>query len=271
MTLFYRRLHMLLSNISIDEAIEQYATIFKLPAIKESYASIADKAAKEHLSYTEFLLKLFEYEYGQKIQRAKKTMLKMAGFPKVKTLEMFDFASSAVDRNIINELSTLRFIENAQNVLLIGPSGVGKTHLAIALGYLATQARIKTKFITAADLLLQLEIAKQTNRLQHYFKKVINTVKLLIIDEFGYIKFNENQANLFFQVINKRYETGSIILTSNLPFTKFKEVLNNDEALTTAVLDRLIHHSHILNIQGESYRLKQKRRAGVLIGLDKNL
>ncbi len=150
---------MLPNNISINEAIEQYATMFKLPATKKSFSFIADEAAKESLSYTEFLLKLFEYEYQQKIQRAKKTMLKMAGFPKVKKLEMFDFSSSAVDRNIINELSTLRFIENAQNILFIGPSGVGKTHLAIALGYLATQARIKTKFIAAQDLLLQLEIA----------------------------------------------------------------------------------------------------------------
>jgi len=259
------------SIASINEQIQAYATLFKLPAIKNSFSSIADEAAKKNLSYTQFLLKLFEYEYEKKIQRAKETTLKMAGFPKVKTLEMFDFSSSSVDRNIINELSTLRFIENAQNVLLIGPSGVGKTHLAIALGYLATQARIKTKFITAQDLLLQLEIAQQTNRLQHYFKKVINTTKLLIIDEFGYIKLNANQANLFFQVINKRYETGSIIITSNLSFTKFKEVLNNDEALTTAILDRLIHHSHILNIQGESYRLKQKRKAGVLLELDKYL
>nr|WP_236583105.1 MULTISPECIES: IS21-like element helper ATPase IstB [unclassified Nitratiruptor] len=255
---------------SINEQIQEYAALFKLPAIKESFSSIAQEAAKKNLSYSHFLLELFRYEHQKKIERSKATTLKMAGFPKVKTIEMFDFSSSAVDRNIINELSTLRFIENAENILLIGPSGVGKTHMAIALGYLATQARIKTKFITAADLLLQLEIAQQTNRLQHYFKKVINTVKLLIIDEFGYIKLNENQANLFFQVINKRYEIGSIIITSNLSFTKFKEVLNNDEALTTAILDRLIHHSHILNIQGESYRLKQKRKAGVLTGLDNN-
>jgi len=253
---------------SINEQIQAYATIFKLPAIKNSFSSIADEAAKNNLSYTQFLLKLFEYEYEKKIQRSKEIILKMAGFPKIKTLEMFDFSFSSVDRNIINELSTLRFIENAQNVLLIGPSGVGKTHLAIALGYLATQSRIKTKFITAQDLLLQLEIAQQNNKLDHYFKKVINAVKLLIIDEFGYIKLNDNQANLFFQVINKRYETGSIILTSNLSFTKFKEVLNNDEALTVAILDRLIHHSHILYIQGDSYRLKQKREAGILLKTD---
>ena len=252
---------------SIDEQIKEYAKLFKLPSIKESYASIAEVAVKDNLSYSEYLLKLFEYEYEKKIERSKEIILKMAGFPKVKTFEMFDFGSSSVDRNLINELCTLRFVENAQNVLLIGPSGVGKTHIAISLGYLSTQSRIKTKFITVQDLLLQLEIAQQTNRLQHYFKKVINTVKLLIIDEFGYIKLNENQSNLFFQVINKRYETGSIIITSNLSFKKWKKVLNEDEALTTAILDRLIHHSYILNIQGESYRLKQKIKAGILNGL----
>ena len=234
----------------INNRIRDFATLFRLPAIRDSFASLADKASKDNISYTQFLLNLFEYEYEKKIQRSKETTLKIAGFPKLKTLEMFDFASSAVDRNIINELSTLRFIENAENVLLIGPSGVGKTHLAIALGYIATQARMRVRFITLADLLLQLEIASQTNRLKHYFRKVINPVRLLIIDEFGYMKLNENQSYLFFQVINRRYETGSIIITSNLSFSKFKEVLNNDEALTTAILDRLINHSHILNIQG---------------------
>ena len=118
--------------------------------------------------------------------------------------------------------------------------------------------------MTIADLLLHLESAKLSNSLDYYFKRVIKLNRLLILDEFGYIKLNETEANLLFQVINKKYETGSIIITSNLPFTKWKEVLNNDEALTAAILDRLIHHSHIINIQGESYRLKQKREAGII-------
>ena len=112
-------------------------------------------------------------------------------------------------------------------------------------------------------MLLQLEIAKEQNRLKEYLKKSISTVSLLIIDEIGYVKLNESQANLFFQLINKKYETGSVIITSNLSFLKWKEILNNDEALTAAVLDRLIHHSHIINITGESFRLKQKKKAGI--------
>lgn len=136
--------------------------------------------------------------------------------------------------------------------------------MASAIAYAATQKRIKTKFISASDLIIQLESAQSQNKLDNYFKRVVGTPKLLVIDEFGYVKFNENQANLFFQIINKKYELGSIIITSNLSFTKWKEVLNNDEALTTAILDRLIHHSHLINVTGESYRLKQKREAGLL-------
>jgi DNA replication protein DnaC len=112
--------------------------------------------------------------------------------------------------------------------------------------------------------MIQLRSAQTTNKIDNYFKRVIGIPKLLVIDEFAYVKFNEKEANLFFQIINKKYELGSIIITSNLSFTKWKEVPNNDEALTDAILDRLIHHSHLINVRGESYRLKQKREAGVL-------
>lgn len=119
--------------------------------------------------------------------------------------------------------------------------------------------RIRTKFITACDLVLQLEAANKQGVLSKYINKTIGGNKLLIIDEFGYVKFNETQANLLFQLINKRYETSSTIITSNLGFLKWHEVLNNDEALTTAILDRLIHHSHIININGDSYRVRHKK------------
>ncbi len=247
------------------ERIKAYCREFKLPAIAEGYQALADEAARSSRSYSDFLLALLQSEASQRAARSKAMMLRTAAFPVVKTLEGFDAKVTSVDQSLLNELASLAFIERKENLLLLlGPSGVGKTHLAIALGYLATQKRLRTRFITVADLLLQLESARHTNQLDAYFKRVVNANKLLILDEFGYIKLNEEQANLFFQIVNKRYETGSIVITSNLPFTQWKEVLNNDEALTAATLDRLIHHSHILNIQGESYRLMQKRKAGIL-------
>ncbi len=248
----------------LHEQINEYCIKFKLPGVLAHYSHLADKASEDKLSYSEYLCKLFEIEEQGREQRGREMVLKMAGLPKIKTIDGFDFNSSAVDKTLIKEILTLRFIDEYKNILLFGPSGVGKTHLAIAIAYAATQKRIKTRFITAGDLMIQLEAASATNRLDNYFKRVVGTSRLLVIDEFGYIRFNETQANLFFQIINKKYETGSIIITSNLTFTKWKEVLNNDEALTTAILDRLIHHSYLINVTGESYRLKQKREAGLL-------
>lgn len=255
----------------MNDTINEYLKIFRLPAIRENYPAIADKCAKESLSYSDFLLKILECEMKEKIERSKRTVLKFAGFPAIKTLEMFDFSSSAVNRSQITELTSLKFIENAENIILVGPSGVGKTHLALSLGYIAAQNRIRTRFITLSDLLFQLETVRDQKRLKEYFKQYVNNINLLIIDELGYLRLNEMQSNLFFQLINKRYEKNSIIITSNLSFLKWKEVLNNDEALTAAVLDRLIHHSHIINVSGESFRLKQKRKAGILYEGGENL
>ncbi len=146
--------------------------------------------------------------------------------------------------------------------MLLGPSGVGKSHLAIALAYRAIMAGTKTRFLTAADLMLQLSAAHHQGKLKEYFNRAVLGPKLLVIDEIGYLPFGRDEANLFFNVVAKRYERGSMILTSNLPFTQWAGTFADDQTLTAAMLDRLLHHAHIVQITGESYRLKDKRRAG---------
>jgi len=183
----------------------------------------------------------------------------------VKTLESYDFAfASGAPRSQIQELAELSFVERAENVVLLGPSGVGKTHLAVALGHRAMMASIKTRFITAADLMIQLGAAKAQGRLKEYFNRAIVGPKLLIVDELGYLPFGRDEANLFFNVVARRYEHGSMILTINLPFTQWATALADDQTLTAAMLNRLLHHAHIVQISGECYRLKDKRKAGTL-------
>ena len=146
--------------------------------------------------------------------------------------------------------------------MLLGPSGVGKSHLAIAIAYRAVMAGIKVRFITAADLMLQLATARSQGRLTEYFNRAVIGPKLLVVDEIGFLPFGREEANLFFNVVAKRYEHGSMVLTSNLPFTQWADTLADDQTLTAAMLDRLLHHAHIVQITGESYRLKDKRKAG---------
>lgn len=154
-------------------------------------------------------------------------------------------------------------------MVLLGPSGVGKSHLAIAVAYRAIMAGIKTRFITAADLMLQLSAAHRQERLKEYFSRAVMGPRLLVVDEIGYLPMGRDEANLFFNVVAKRYERGSMILTSNLPFTQWSRTFADDQTLTAAMLDRLLHHAHIVQISGESYRLKDKRKAGTA-GLQQN-
>ena len=244
--------------------IAQNCEQLKLTGILQSYQSIATECCKTQASYTEYLDLLLRQELLIRVQKSQATVLQMAKLPILKTLEQFDFTACAVNEMEIQQLAQLQFIENKENIIFIGSPGTGKTHLAISLAYLTTRKRMSVKFMTVADLILHMEIAVSQNRLKSYLSKTVTHPTLLVLDEFGYMKLNEQQSNFMFQVINKRYETGSIIITSNLTFSQWKGVFNNDDAITAAILDRLIHHSHIININGDSYRLKKKVKAGIL-------
>jgi DNA replication protein DnaC len=249
------------------ERITELCEALKLSFVGQSYGVAAQKAAKDEMAYSDFLEALLREEMAGRTVRKQNMMTRLAGFPAIKTLEQFnyDFAKG-VKRSQIEELAGLGFIERNENVVLVGPSGVGKTHLAMALGYKATQAGIKTRFITASDLLLTLTTAHAQNSLKTVMHRAIKTYRLLIIDEIGYLRMNCEQANLFFQVIAALYEKGSLIVTSNLPFGQWDATFAQDAKLTAALLDRLLHHAHIVSIAGESYRLKHQRQAGTVKG-----
>ncbi|MBY8964621.1 IS21-like element helper ATPase IstB [Algiphilus sp.] len=245
------------------ERIQALCQQLQLDAVAAEYPALADHTAKTEGSHSDFLEAVLKAEHDARQQRKCQSLLRLASLPAVKTLDDYDFRfASGAPRAQIQQLAGLAFVERAENVVLLGPSGVGKTHIACALAYQAIQAGIKTRFITAADLMLQLATAKSQGRLKSYFNRVVAGPRLLVIDELGYLPFGRDEANLFFQVVARRYERGAIVLTSNLPFAQWSTALADDSTLTAALLDRLLHHSHIVQISGESYRLKDKRKAG---------
>jgi DNA replication protein DnaC len=245
------------------QRIQQACIDLKLPAVAGEWPAIADRMAGQNATFADFLEALLQVEVDARRQRTREILLKMAGLPAIKHFDEYDFRfASGAPRQQLQALMSLSFIERAENIVLLGPSGVGKSHLAISLAYQAVQRGTKVRFITAADLMLQLAAAKQQNRLDNYLKRSILAPKLLVIDEIGYLPFGRPEANLFFNVIAKRYEVGSVIVTSNLPFSQWSTALADDQTLTAALLDRLLHHAHIVQISGKSYRLKDKKTAG---------
>jgi len=255
----------------MSEQVDALCDELSLTAVASHYATLADEAAKKKRSFIDFLASVLAEEASLREERRRETLRRLAAFPSIKTLEQFDFeAAPGVPKARIQELAGLAFIERRENVIFLGPSGTGKSHLATALGVRATERRYKVRFVTAADLVLQLEKARREHRFDQYLKRAILGPSLLILDEIGYLPLKKEQADMFFQVVAKRYEQGSVILTSNLSFGDWEETFDGNAALTSAMLDRLLHHAHVIQIRGDSYRLRQARQSGLIGGKKTN-
>jgi len=245
------------------EQIQEQMRLLKLVRTAEELPVLLQDASKRDASYTELLQDLLSRELAAKQERHTTMKTTMARFPFHKSLESFDFKfQPSIEPKVIRELATGRFVADSDNVLLLGPPGVGKTHLAVGLGLRACPLGYRTMFLTASGLVASLTRAHQENRLEEKLKLLVQP-RLLIIDEIGYLPLERLGANLFFQLVSRRYERGSILITSNQSLAGWGQVFG-DQILATAILDRLLHHSTILNIKGESYRLKEKRKAGML-------
>ena len=245
------------------ERVTRHLTRLKLVATRERLDGLLQEAARKELGYMDFLDLVLSEEAQSKDLKRNRMGIQIAHFPVVRRLEDFDFSlQPSIDPKLIRELETGRFIANGENVLLLGPPGVGKTHLAIGLGRKVIELGASALFVPALGLVAQLMRAESEGHLEERLAHLTKP-KLLIIDELGYLPFERRAAHLLFQLVNRRYERGSLVLTSNQPVGNWGEVFG-DAVLATAILDRLLHHSHVITIKGESYRLREKRKAGLI-------
>jgi len=238
------------------EKLENYMKELNLKRMREIYQEEAKKAAESRMDYVDYLSRLLEEEYISMTERSVNQRIKRAGFPWIKTIEEYEFTCQPqLNEKRIRRLCSLDFLEEAVNPIFIGPAGVGKTHLSIGFGIKACQMRKRVMFYSAQTLIEELAKAKLTGTLGNELMR-LGRLDLLIIDEMGYMNINREGALLFFQLIARRYEKGSIVLNTNRPFEEWGRIFE-DNVIATAILDRLLHHSELFYITGKSYRLKK--------------
>jgi DNA replication protein DnaC len=238
--------------------LEHHLKALRLPTFLREYDKVARQCAAEDVDYPRYLLRMSELELLDRERRATERRVRQAKFPVVKSLDSFDFlAIPSLNKAMVLELVRSEFLLRRENVLLLGNSGTGKTHVALALGLAACQRGHRVRFTTAAALVHELMEARDEKKLLRY-QKQIAAYELLIVDELGFVPLSKTGAELLFEVFSQRYERTSTLVTSNLPFQEWTEILGS-ERLTGALLDRLTHHVHILEMNGDSYRLKQSR------------
>ncbi len=251
-----------MSTPHVDQ-LHAYCQRLRLYQVAMELPTLLEQAAKQEQSYSDFLHDVLSREVRSKSEKHLAMRFAMARFPFQKTLESFDFKfQPSIDPKIIRELATGRYLDHGENALLLGPPGVGKTHLAVALGMKACEQGRRVLFTTAMGLLATLGKALAEHRFDEKLK-LLTQPHLLIIDEIGYIPIDRHGASLFFQLVSRRYERGAMILTSNQSLSAWGDVFG-DPVIATAILDRLLHHSITIYIKGESYRLREKLKAGLL-------
>ena len=245
-----------MKNDPQSQQLEEHLSSLNLRFMRENHEDYTQRAAQNQWSPRQYLIHLLEGEVGHRRENLVQRRLKAARFPVIKTLEQFDWSwPKKVNRQHVVDLFRLQFLNDHANVIFVGGVGLGKTHLATALGHAACLRGISVLYTTAVDIINTLVAAQAAQRLKQELKRYLSP-SLLILDELGYLPIDKTGADLLFQIISQRYESGSIVMTTNRPYKKWPEIFNNDSTLTSAILDRVLHHSQTITLTGASYRMR---------------